>query len=325
MRQRIFVSCIAMGIAGALSTQAPAQESGLRLPPAIPGAPANPSTQSVPPPPPASQPDAPRNLDNFVDINKRVAGAFSTAGYKVSGLMTAIYENRVKDAPDDQKTRSIVFSILKVFAEACGPPSNDMTMAASFYVSPDARRANRGDGLTVFAEQMRDLALARDRGLASGDIAGSIRSLQEKRAVLAQEGLDDGQAFLSRHACGTDVYARFSNNMYGIIMSRSNSDAAPFDELRFWALMSPEYRQQNNIPDPAVEMAKRKTAELKRGAEKSCSQNFERAGFCKCAIGKLETASVSDADWTALSGNFRTVAALGKDRDAIMGAVRSCY
>jgi hypothetical protein len=316
-----------MVIAGTLSTQALAQE--LRLPPAVPGAPANSSTQSAPPqaasPPPASQPDAPRNLDNFVEINKRVAGAFSTAGYKVSGLMTAIYEDRVKDVPDDQKTRSLVFSILKAFADKCGPPSQDVTIAASLYVSPDARRANRGDGFTVLAEQLKDLAIARDRGLASGDIAGSIRSLQEKRAVLTQEGLDDGLVFLSRHECGTDVYSRFSNNMYGIIMSRSSADAAPYDELRFWALMSPEYRQQNNIPDPAVEMAKRKTAELKRGAEKSCSQNFERAGFCKCAIGKLEVASVSDADWAALSGNFRMVAALGKDRDSIMGAVRSCY
>jgi hypothetical protein len=89
--------------------------------------------------------------------------------------------------------------------------------------------------------------------------------------------------------------------------------------------MSPEYRQQNNIPDPAVELAKRKTAELKRSAEKSCSQSFERPGFCKCTIGKLDNGGITDADWTALSGNFRTVAVLGKDRGEVMAAVRSCY
>lgn len=333
----LLAAAFILGPAIQTKAQSDTPASGLRLPPAIPGAGAAapaPQPFRTPPAPSAPvqaekplppQPDAPRNLNSFADPAQRAAAAFQTTGYKITGLMAAVYEGRTKDVPDDQKTRTLVFSLLKAFADVCGPPAQNVTMAATTYVSSDARRANRGDGLTVLAERLKDLAAARDRGLASGDIAGSVLSLQEKRAVLAQEGLDDGQVFLSRHDCGSEVYSRFSANLHAIIFAHSRDEPASYDELRFWGLMSPEYRQQNNIPDPAAELAKRKTAELKKGAEKNCAQKFERSGFCSCAIGKLEAVSMTDADWTALSGNFRMVAALGKDRDSILGAVRSCY
>jgi hypothetical protein len=88
--------------------------------------------------------------------------------------------------------------------------------------------------------------------------------------------------------------------------------------------MSPAYRRQHNIPDPAVELARRKSEALKKTALQSCQSSFDRPGFCDCAVRNLDGLKLADEQWNALS-NFRSVAALGKDSKDVVRAVRSCF
>jgi hypothetical protein len=102
-------------------------------------------------------------------------------------------------------------------------------------------------------------------------------------------------------------------------------DPAALDDVLIAALMSPEYRARKNIPDPAPELARRKTAALKRKAQASCEKSFSRQGFCACAMKGLDATGMADANWESLGASFHGAGALGAQRADLMTAVRICY
>jgi hypothetical protein len=246
------------------------------------------------------------------------------ADFKFPRLLEALYEGRANDVPDDQQTRSMVVSIWKSFNERCGESSIDVGLAAMNYASPQVRRMRR-DLAGSIGQALMDFAKMRDQALATGDFAGSMRDYAQKNAILTQEGVDDGRMLISRFGCGSKTQLEVNDNIGRIILARSGSEPSPPDHLRFYALMSPDFRTKNNIPDPAVEMARRKIAGLQKGARQSCSQSFDSKKFCSCVIDKLADAKLTEADWSAMSNDFHKVTDVGRPQAIAIDAVRACY
>ena len=309
-------------------------QSGPLLPPATPGAPVTgpagnnaPQTSAPPKKPQQARPQPKAGSDGlrgFSDINKRVESAsFPTAGYKFPVLMTAIYLGKFNDVPDDKKTRSLVFSVLKSFADGCGPIPANVTFAAMSYGSDQARQLNRNP-TAALGSMLQDFVKLRDQSLSQGFVKG-FQNFVEKRSILTREGLEDGALLLARHKCGTPVQVKFNRSLERLIFARSEKKPDKYDDLEFAALMSPAFRRSLNIPDPGPEMVRRKTDRLKKNALQSCQKEFGKVPFCDCAIGKLATSRMNANEWQSITGNFRAVVTLGTQRPAVMSAIRACY
>jgi hypothetical protein len=167
---------------------------------------------------------------------------------------------------------------------------------------------------------LQDLANMAGKPPAEG-ISGFIR----KNGLVSPDGEDDGRLFVSRNGCGSDGYRAFATRLGSLIMRRSEREPAPLDEPIFAMLASPEFRARNNIPDPTAELARRKSAALKKSAQASCEKSFDRPGFCACAMKGLDAAGIGDANWQTLGRSFHSIGTLGAQRADLMNAVRGCY
>jgi hypothetical protein len=286
-----------------------------------------PGTSPAPLAPPPAGKDGGGSADKlgaFKDLDKSAAagGRFPLSEYKFPGLIGPIFEGRLDDVPDDRATRGIVFSIVKGYADFCGPTPADVAMHAMPYASDLARQIYRNPaegGFKVLEEILKSAAKAQREGPMAG-----IEDFLRKHGVVFQDGVDDARMLVERHQCAGKVQGQFYANLSRLISSRSSREPAAFDDVKFWALMSPAYRRLHNIPDPAVELARRRTEALTTAALQNCRTNFDRPAFCDCAVRNLDGLKLDDRQWSVLA-DFRAVAALSKERSEVVRAVRSCF
>ena len=328
MRSVPIVSAIILAILSAVIATAATAQTGVLPPPAPTTERPAGSAGSLPPTAPAPAqpgPPGPDQLSRMKEFGKAPAetGQFPLTEYKFPILINAIFNGRLDDIPDDRATRGLVFTFVKGFTDHCGEAPADVAIQVMPYASDIARKIYSdpvGGGFKVLEEMLRAAATAQRQGVVAG-----IEEYLRRNGVASQDAYDDAKILIARHGCVGEIQSHFYSNMARLIKSRSSSEPATFDDVKFWALMSPAYRRQNNIPDPAVELARRKTEALKKTALQTCQSSFDRPAFCDCAIRNLGSAGLNDDQWSTLGKNFRSIAVLAKDRTDLHAAARSCY
>ncbi len=262
-----------------------------------------------------------RGIEQFKKLKENVeTGSFPIDGYKFPGLMTALYLGRMQDIPDDQNIRSLIGSVLRALSESCGEPPVRVAAMLPQYISPKVRTMQR-DPMQGFGEILMGLAKLRDRTLETRDFGSAMADFAEEYAAFSTEGMADGRIFVARHGCPSREYDQISSTLHDIILRFATAEPGPGDRLALSRLMSATYRAQNNIPDPAVELARRKRAKDQEDTRKSCDAQFSNAQFCDCAVDKMAAANASDEVWRYASGTFSDVTKFSHLRPVIA----QCY
>lgn len=257
----------------------------------------------------------------FSNLKKRLKETdFPLDGYRFPVLISHVYQDQLDQIPDDQETRSQVISIIRAFAENCGSLPANIALDATNYGVPQVRRMKR-DGLKGLGEMLRDMAKMRDRGFETGDYVGEWRKYSNKYAAYRTEGYEDGKLFISRHGCNDAIPGRLKSNLFDLVSERTNQDPSQYDPLKFTALMSRQYREENNIPDPETEMRKRETKQRVDRVKNSCMARFQDTKFCGCALDQLKQVNLKSEDWDLMSANFLNIV----KHASIKTKLQNCY
>ena len=238
-------------------------------------------------------------------------------------LVERLYEGQFEDIPDDRQTRSVVVSLLKVFSENCGDQPINIATAAMRYASDQVRLLERDQAAGV-EQTLRNFTKSLGR-MQQGDIIGGLEQLGQDNAILHADGVRDGNAILAEYYCNTPEQRVLNDRIGALIVARTYREPAPFNDIDFWALMSPDFRDRNNIPDPTKALAQRNLAERTSEARLTCQRAFDEDGFCDCTVQKLGELGLDQTAFQSLSADFRSIVRLGREVDGVREAVRSCH
>jgi len=261
------------------------------------------------------------DIDTVNDIE--TSNDLFAEGYHASKLMEYIYSGKFDDIPDDRKTRALVVSVFTSFNKFCGEGDTSIGAAAIKYGSEEMRQMQRDPAATI-AKNLLDIVRMRDSALATGDVMGSVAEYAKKRSILSTEGLEDGQRFVTINGCSGDVFYQFRDNLGRLISQRVNYNPAPHDELKLNALLSPEYRRRNNIPDPSKELRTRALKSYADRTQKGCMDKYEDQPFCTCLAEKLGEINLSDENRAALAKDFKAFPTIVKEKPVLLSTVRFC-
>jgi hypothetical protein len=236
--------------------------------------------------------------------------------YKFGPLMEGLYAGNLTTIPDDQKTRSIVGSILRGIGEICQLTPADVTMKLGPYISPQMRLMSERPGQAI-GNILMDLARARD----SKNMMEGLTEFVEKQAAFVAEGVRDGRVFVADHRCASPAYDRITVSLYRIVRERSSREPSAYDEIEYTKLMSPAFRTEQGFADPAVALRKKKLTQAVANAERACKSTFLEGPFCGCTAGKLAQSDLDEGEWASIANDFRHIARVPRMRTIIA----ACY
>lgn len=236
--------------------------------------------------------------------------------YNFGRLMEALYEGGVGSIPDDQKTRSIVGSILRGIGEICQLTPVDVVGKSMTYISPDMRVMSRNPAKGI-ADILNDLGHARD----SPDMIGGMTEMMEKRAAFAVEGLRDGRVFVANHRCVSLEYEQVTKSLYQIVRERGSREPDAYDEIEFTRLMTPSFRERNGYTDPTEALRERKREQAVASAERACKSVFPDGTFCGCSVERMVQSDLDEVEWASIGADFKSITRVPRMRSVIA----ACY
>jgi hypothetical protein len=251
-------------------------------------------------------------------------GTFSTRDYNFPVLMSRIYYGELPSIPDDQRTRSVVISIMKAFNTNCGERASDVALAALRYGSPQMRRIDRNPQ-SVFDEALLPFYKLM-KGIESG---GPMKGLEEfskaSGPLLLQEGVEDGEQFVRTNGCGNAAYKQFARNLDTVILTRTSKEPAPEDDIAFSSLMSPSLRKHYDLPDPETALRERNLKQYTATAVSSCGKAYAKAAFCDCLVKELQSLNLDDSEWKRVGANFpEGITTMAATHESLKSSVLSC-
>lgn len=319
-----------------LSTIAAAQVSPLPLPPAstakpdmskaipaplppIPVAPAQAAPLAQPTPPVAVA--KPTSIEPLPQVATPAEHSSMLSGLNMPGTAAALLSGNTDSLPDLRSVRRYIFSVYAGMAASCGPHGQDGSLAAMGYVEPglgpgrDAAEAGLQKGL--------EFLLRLGEFQKSGDATAFARA-ESKAAYKVEEGEADGAVLSARIGCQDQRYFSLVRNIERLMQSKAGSNFLPDDSVVLASLMSSAYRAKHGIEDPEVTLRKRRIAKSTEQASKQCTADYDSRTFCGCLFGKLQSHTLSEADWSSMGERFGAIVKIASKQPDVAQSIRTC-
>jgi hypothetical protein len=251
-------------------------------------------------------------------------GSFATDNYNFPVLMSRLYFAEFDKIPDDEKTRSVVVSVMSALNRNCGERSTQVGLAAMRYGSRMMREMDR-DPTKVLEHTLGPLAkMIQEFESGGGILSGFEAMASSSGSMIVTEGVEDGENLVRTQGCGTANYKQFARNMDDLILGRSHQEPAPDDDVLFSTLMQPSLRQRLGLPDPDAVLRERQTQAYITAANDSCTKTYTNRDFCNCVISELKQMEFADSEWEQIGADFSALAKLGRTHQGLRTTVRSC-
>ncbi|WP_018098237.1 hypothetical protein [Sinorhizobium meliloti] len=252
------------------------------------------------------------------------AGAFAIDNYNFPVLMSRLYFGEFDKIPDDEKTRSVVVSVMSALNRNCGERPTQVGLAAMRYGSRMMREMDR-DPTKVLEHTLGPLAKMIQGFESGGGILSGFEAMASSSgSMIVTEGVEDGENLVRTQGCGTANYKQFARNMDDLILGRSRQEPAPEDEVLFSTLMHPSLRQRLALPDPDAVLRERQMQAYMTAANDSCTKKYTNRVFCNCVVSELKKMEFADGEWEQIGADFSALAKLGRTHQELRATVRSC-
>lgn len=177
---------------------------------------------------------------------------FPTDGFKVPGIMHAVYFTHWDRIPDSKDARAVVAGVARGVNEFCpgsfeGGGVNLVEYAAGRRIVSDADQAMQfwGDALQGLLGGLR------------GGGAGGLADFFQQNALYAYEGIDDGHMLAVMHECESETLQRFRQNLGDLVAARVREQPAPGGHEELIPLMSDSYLEEAGWQPPQGKRGRR--------------------------------------------------------------------
>ncbi|SEG79168.1 hypothetical protein [Bosea lathyri] len=243
------------------------------------------------------------------------------SGLNLPGVVAALLANNAGSLPDFRDVRRYIFSVYAGMAGVCGPHTDSASLNAMGYVEPGLGPGR--DVAEVGMQKGMQFLMNLAQMHKSGDINAFAKSLTADAPRVA-EGEADGVTIASRLGCRTTEYVTFVGVIERLMQAKTGTNPKQADQVVFATLMSPAFRNQHGIEDPAVTLRKRKIEKATAQARQLCSVKYDSSSFCGCLFGKLKSNDLSEDDWEAMGQQFSAVVKVASKKLEVAQSIRSC-
>ncbi len=242
-------------------------------------------------------------------------------GLYMPGIVEAFLGNKPNTLPDSSDIRRFVFSIYAGMAQACVPHSDSDSLSAMVYVE-------RGLGP---GREAAEVGLRRNMGFIrnpaqmhkAGDLDAFTQSLTANSPQVP-EGFTDGATIVSKLRCQSREYGVFVSAIERLMQAKMGSIPPASDRVIFASLMSPGFRDQLGIEDPAITLKRRRIEKATAEAQNLCTAKYDSSTFCGCLFGRLKSSDLSEREWEAMSAKFTAVVTVAIAKPSVAESIRSC-
>jgi hypothetical protein len=310
------------------SSPALAQVAPLPLPPP----PAETSTRAaplpLPPPPSATEParlpapaqastQQPATTELLPQITLPASQASMLDGLYMPGIIESFLNKKGQDLPDYRDVRRLIFSIYAGLATSCTPHDDAASLTAIRYVERELGQGRSSAEAGLLAK----LPFLETRPGADAQSSGSSSNAE---SPYVPEGVTDGATIGGKLGCKSLGYLSFVGAIEQLMQSRVGSNPRGADSVVFATLMSPGFRAQIGIEDPAITLRARRIEKATTDAKALCVARYDSATFCGCLFGRLSSSDLSEPDWEAMSTKFTAIVSVAITRPAVAESIRSC-